>query len=590
MSSAREDDPSDTEDPNNAGVNGQGNKRARVVRGSDRRRRERAVVAAEAGVLGRESVAAAREQAVHGREEAAGIREGVAHQREGAVQAREDETHVRELAATTREQEIRMIAALQSASDEQILTLQQVNARLVIATLEAHKLAEEIQETKNQLDHLAHHDVLTGLPNRTLLQDRLGQSIELARRQGQQLAVIFTDLDQFKHINDSLGHAVGDRLLQSVSQRLVDCVRHSDTVSRLGGDEFVLLLPHIEHAEDAALSAQKIIAALAPPHRIDRHELHIGVSIGISIFPEDGLDAATLIKSADTAMYHAKENGRNNYKFFDQSMNARAVRRQSTEASLRRALERQEFVLHYQPRISLQTGAIVGVEALVRWQHPQHGLLLPAHFVPVAEDTGLIVPIGRWALREACVATQTWQEAGLPAVIVAVNTSALEFRAKDFFENVHRTLAEAHVDPRFLELELTESVLMRDAEATNDALHALADLGVRLTVDDFGTGYSSLSYLSKFPIDTLKIDRLFVEQITQNANDATIVSAVISLGKSLKQSVIAEGVENAEQYDFLCAHHCDEAQGYYFCPPMPAEHFARILEFGIAKTLRAPPR
>lgn len=590
MSSAKGDDTSETGGPSHTGVNSQGNKRARVVRGNDRRRRERAVVADEASVLSREILAAAREDAVYGREEVVGVREGVAHKREGAVQVREDETLARERAATTREREIRVIAALQAASEEQILKLQQANARLVIATLEAHKLAEEIQETKNQLDHLAHHDVLTGLPNRTLLLDRLGQSIELARRQGQQLAVIFTDLDQFKHINDSLGHAVGDRLLQSVSQRLVDCVRHSDTVSRLGGDEFVLLLPHIEDAEDAALSAQKIIAALIPHHRIDTHELHIGVSIGISIFPADGLDAATLIKNADTAMYYAKENGRNNYKFFDQSMNARAVRRQSTEASLRRALDRQEFVLHYQPRISLRTGAVVGVEALVRWQHPQHGLLLPAQFVPVAEDTGLILPIGRWALREACSAMQTWHQAGLPPVIVAVNTSALEFRAKDFFENVHGTLAEACVDPRFLELELTESVLMRDVEATNDALHALADLGVRLTVDDFGTGYSSLSYLSKFPIDTLKIDRLFVEQITQNANDATIVSAVISLGKSLKQSVIAEGVENAEQYAFLLAHRCDEAQGYYFCPPIPAEQFAGILKFGITQPSGAPSR
>ena len=419
---------------------------------------------------------------------------------------------------------------------------------------------------------------------RELVQDRLGQAIELARRQGRQLAVMFMDLDQFKHINDSLGHALGDQLLQSVAQRLVGCVRQSDTISRQGGDEFVLLLPYIEQAEDAALSAQKILTALALPHRIDRHDLHISVSIGISIYPDAGQDAETLIKNADTAMYYAKESGRNNYKFFEQSMNTRAVQRQSMEVSLRRALEREEFILYYQPKVNLRSGAIVGVEALIRWQHPERGLLLPAQFVPIAEDCGLILPIGRWVLRAACEQARTWLQAGLPPIIIAVNTSALEFRAYDFLENIGTTLTDTGVEPCYLELELTESILMRDAKSTDAVLRALADLGVKLAIDDFGTGYSSLSYLRQFPIDTLKIDQSFVSRMTRNPDDATIVKAVIAMGKSLKQCVIAEGVETSEQYEFLLAQHCDQGQGYYFGHPMEAEKFAGLLANGISKT------
>ncbi|MHB1231189.1 MAG: putative bifunctional diguanylate cyclase/phosphodiesterase [Burkholderiales bacterium] len=548
-------------------------------------RRESAVVDDEAAVLIREKSATVREAAAHVRENTADLREDAAHLRETAVQAREGETHVREEATTAREQEVRTAERLQAAPSDQMLRLQQVNAHLVIATMEAHKLAEQVQTAKVELDHLAHHDVLTDLPNRTLLQDRLSQAIELARRQGRQLAVMFMDLDQFKHINDSLGHAVGDQLLRSVARRLVACVRQSDTVSRQGGDEFVLLLPSIEQAEDAALSAQKILVALALPHRIDWHDLHIGVSIGISIYPNDGQDAETLIKSADIAMYYAKEGGRNNYKFFEQSMNVLAVQRQSVEASLRRALERQEFVLHYQPKINLRSGTIVGVEALIRWQHPQRGLLPPAQFVPIAEDCGLILPIGRWVLRAACLQARAWVQAGLPPITIAVNTSALEFRAKDFLENIRTTLAETQLEPRYLELELTESVLMRDAEATDVMLHALADLGVKLAVDDFGTGYSSLSYLRKFPIDTLKIDQSFVNRISSNPEDAAIVSAVIGMGKSLKQSVIAEGVETPEQCTFLRAEQCDEGQGYYFGRPMAAEALAAVLQTGVSPDL-----
>lgn len=461
--------------------------------------------------------------------------------------------------------------------DEQIIQLQQANSRLVVAAIRAQELAEQIEVANNQLDHLAHHDVLTGLPNRILLNDRLNQAIELARRQGRAVAVMFLDLDQFKFINDSLGHAVGDQLLQSVARCLVSCVRHSDTVSRQGGDEFVLLLTRVEYAEDAARSAQKIIAALALSHRIGQHDLHIGASIGISIFPTDGKDADTLLKSADTAMYFAKESGRNNYKFFEQSMNVKAVQRQFIEAGLRRALERNEFVLMYQPKVNLSSGEIVGVEALIRWQHPDLGLLLPENFISVAEDCGLILPIGRWVLRQACMQVRHWMVAGLPPIPVAVNASAIEFRAKDFLENIRNTLAESGLDARFLEIELTESVLMRDPKSVDAVLREFAELGVKLAIDDFGTGYSSLSYLRQFPIDTLKIDQSFVNHMTSNLDDATIVSAIISMGKSLKRRVIAEGVETQEQYAFLLTHHCDEGQGYYFGRPLMAEAMATLL-------------
>jgi len=342
------------------------------------------------------------------------------------------------------------------------------------------------------------------------------------------------------------------------------------------------LLSSIEHADDAALSAKKMLAALAAPHQIEGSDLHISVSIGISIYPDDGQDAQTLIKCADTAMYYAKENGRNNFKFFEPDMNTRAVQRQSIESSLRQALDRQEFVLHYQPKIDLQSGTIVGAEALIRWQHPQRGLLSPGEFVPIAEDSGLIRPIGLWVLREACRQAQTWLQAGLPPITVAVNTSALELRADDFLENLRAILEETQIEPRYLELELTESVLMREAKSTGSLLQAIADLGVKLAIDDFGTGYSSLSYLSRFPIDTLKIDQSFVNRMNGNPDDANIVSAVINMGKSLRQRVIAEGVETPEQLACLLTLHCDEGQGYYFSRPVPADALATLLQTGLS--------
>ncbi|MHB1189098.1 putative bifunctional diguanylate cyclase/phosphodiesterase [Thiobacillus sp.] len=580
MNSTDEDGAPATDDPDQPGVAGQPIDSLPAALEKDITRREGTVIDDEAAILSREKSATAREDAAHVRENAADLREDAAYLREGAAQVREGEAQVREEAAALREREIRA-AETQVASDDHLVRLQQANEHLVIAALETQKLAEQIQTAKVELDHLVHHDALTDLPNRTLLQDQLGQAIELARRQSRQLAVLFMDLDQFKRINESLGHAVGDQLLQSVGRRLAGCVRPSDTISRQGGDEFVLLLPHIEHAEDAALSAQNMLAALEPPHLIAEHNLYIGASIGISIYPGDGKDAETLIKNADTAMYHAKESGRNNYKFFEPGMNARAVQRQAIEASLRLALERQEFVLHYQPKINLRSGRTVGVEALIRWEHPQRGQLSPAQFVPIAEDSGLILPIGRWVLREACRQARAWQDAGLPPITVAINTSAPEFHAENFLENLRTTLEETHLEPRYLELELTESVLMRDAESTDALLLALADLGVKLAVDDFGTGYSSLSYLRKYPIDTLKIDQSFVNRMTSHPDDAAIVSAVISMAKALRLHVIAEGVETAEQVAFLLAQHCDEAQGYFYGRPVAAEALAPLLQAGV---------
>ena len=436
-----------------------------------------------------------------------------------------------------------------------------------------------------QMAHLAEHDSLTGLPNRLLLNDRVSQAIVLAPRHNKKVALLFLDLDGFKHINDSLGHPIGDKLLQSTAKRLVDCVRASDTVSRQGGDEFVVLLSEVEHAEDAAITARRMLQAVAEPQSIDQHDLHVTTSIGLSVYPDDGLDAETLVKNADTAMYQAKENGRHAYQFFKPAMNVRAVERQSIEGNLRRALERQEFVLHYQPKVDLRTLQVTGAEALIRWMHPTRGPISPAQFIPVAEDCGLIVPIGNWALGEACKQTRVWADAGLPVVTMAVNVSAMEFRQEAFLEGVFAILKDTGLDPESLELELTESILVKRVESAASVLQELRARGVRIALDDFGTGYSSLSYLRKFPIDALKIDQSFVRQITTNPDDTTIVSAIINMGRSLKLRVIAEGVETREELEFLQAHQCDEGQGYYFSRPILPEQFAKLLETGISQTV-----
>ncbi len=467
----------------------------------------------------------------------------------------------------------------ESAIEDSAAPIHDRRGRVTGAVIVFHDVSAARAITQ-KMAHLAQHDFLTDLPNRMLLSDRVASAIALARRHGKKRALLFLDLDGFKHINDSLGHPTGDKLLQSVAKRLVTCVRGSDTVSRQGGDEFVVLLSEVEHARDVARSAEKMLLAVAAPYSIAGKDLHITASIGISVYPDDGGDAETLIKSADTAMYHAKDKGRNNYQFFTEDMNVRAVERQFLEGNLRRALERREFVLHYQPKINLETGAITGVEALIRWRHPQRGLIPPALFVPIAEDCGVIVSIGQWVLREACRQAQAWIDAGLPPLPVAVNISAVEFQSKNFLEGVRAILRETRLNPRYLELELTESVLMQNAGSTAPALIALKTLGVRLAIDDFGTGYSSLSYLRQFPIDTLKIDQSFVREITAGSLDDTIVGAVISMGKTLKQRVVAEGVETGEQLAFLQRQHCGEGQGFHFSPPVSAEELVTLLKTG----------
>lgn len=433
-----------------------------------------------------------------------------------------------------------------------------------------------------KMAHLAQHDFLTNLPNRLLLNDRIAQAITMAKRNNNKVAVLFLDLDNFKHINDSLGHAIGDKLLQSVTLRLKKCVRNSDTVSRQGGDEFVILLSVGNSSMDTAHTADKILAELSLPHSIDGSELNVTTSIGISIYPEDGNDTETLIKNADTAMYHAKESGRNNYQFFRNDMNTRAMERILIETNLRHALDKQEFTLLFQPKINLDSGKISGVETLLRWNQSEMGEISPDIFVPIAEDCGLIVSIGHWVLLEACKQAMQWLNAGLPALTIAVNISAMEFHKKNFVDGLRNILKSTGFEAHYLELEITESVLMSNAESSKSLLYELKDLGVRLAVDDFGTGYSSLSYLKQFPLDVLKIDKSFVNDIGSTGDSETIISAIISMGNSLKLKVIAEGVENSIQQEFLKSLHCEEGQGYLFSRPLTAADFATLLAKDLA--------
>ena len=473
---------------------------------------------------------------------------------------------------------------LVTAAIRNITTRKKAEALLVQKVEELNRSNEELAESAyaarrmaQQMTHLAEHDALTGLPNRLLLNDRVGQSVKLAQRNMCQVALLFLDLDGFKHINDSLGHATGDKLIQSIATRLTDCLRAPDTISRLGGDEFVVLLPELRQPEDAAITAKRLLRTLGEGHYIGGHDLHVTTSIGVSVYPDDGLDAETLIKNADTAMYQAKENGHHSYQFFTPAMNVRAVERQSIEEHLRRALERRELTLHYQPKINLGTAAITGVEALIRWTHPTRGVVPPVQFIPVAEDCGLILPIGAWVLREACAQARAWTDASMPPITMAVNVSALQLQSDNFLEDLCAILDETGLNPRYLELELTESALMKHAELTASVLSTLREMGVQVAIDDFGTGYSSLSYLRKFPLDALKIDQSFVRQITTIPSEAAIVRAIINMGRSLNLRVVAEGVETQDQFDFLKIHQCDEAQGYFFSPPIPSQQFARFI-------------
>src|ERR1700686_1315189 len=472
----------------------------------------------------------------------------------------------------------------ESAIEDSAAPIHDRGGRVIGAVIVFHDVTAA-RAMSAQMTHSAQHDLVTNVPNRLLLNDRITQSISLARRQNRPIAVLFLDLDRFKYINDSLGHAIGDQLLQSVSERLLGAVRGSDTVSRQGGDEFVILLSEIAYPEDAGTSAKKILLSLNAPHSVGGQDLHIDGSIGISVYPEDGENAETLIKNADTAMYHAKEKGRNIFQFFKADMNLKAVERQTLEGSLRRALEREEFLLHYQPKVNLDTGEVTGVEALIRWEHPDRGLVPPSQFVPIAEDCGLILQIGRWVLREACRQANAWQNVGLPPLPIAVNVSAVEFRDKGFAERVRTVLSETGLEARYLELELTEGVLMEDAETMVSVLQELKMMGVLLAVDDFGTGYSSLSYLRQFPIDVLKIDQSFVHQITSDPDDSTIVSAIINMGKSLKPLVVAEGIETREQRAYLQAQRCAEGQGCLFSAPLTAARFGHLLQRGMTEAV-----
>jgi diguanylate cyclase (GGDEF)-like protein/PAS domain S-box-containing protein len=434
-----------------------------------------------------------------------------------------------------------------------------------------------LKQYEARLQHQAHHDALTGLPNRALFQDRFRETLGRARRHRSEAAVLVLDLDRFKNINDSLGHALGDLLLQAVAQRLTASVREVDTVARFGGDEFAVLLDTMENGQKAGHVAQKLVDALAHPFQLGGHELYISASIGIGCYPQDGTDAEVLFKNADTAMYRAKAEGRNNYQYFSAEMNARALENLQMSNHLRQALERDEFQLHYQPHVELQSGRVSGAEALIRWRHPALGMIPPAKFIPLAEETGLIEPIGEWVLKAACRQMRAWQDAGLPLQRIAVNLSARQFRHPELVRRIAGILEETRLPARHLELEVTESMVMQNPENAAAVLSELRAMGISIAVDDFGTGYSSLSYLKRFPIHFLKIDRSFVSGIPQDADDAAITKGIIALARSLNLKLIAEGVETAEQREFLKRSGCDEGQGYLFSKPVPAADIERLL-------------
>jgi diguanylate cyclase (GGDEF)-like protein/PAS domain S-box-containing protein len=437
----------------------------------------------------------------------------------------------------------------------------------------------DITETKRyqeQLEHQAKYDLLTNLPNRSLLYDRLAQAIIYAQRYRRLVGVAFVDLDRFKLINDSLGHNMGDRLLKTVAERLKSSVRNVDTVARLGGDEFMVVLYDQANEQAIVKVMQRILASVRQPFFIEGREFIITCSMGLSIYPQDGQDAETLLKNADAAMYRAKDQGRNNFQSYTPEIQEWVNERVALENNLRRALERQEFVLYYQPQIDLRSERIVGAEALIRWQHPEWGMVSPARFIPVAEETGMIIPIGEWVIRTACTQNKVWQASGLPPIVVSVNVSMRQFRQKDLAKSVAQLLQKTGLEAQYLELELTESLVMQNPQEAIATLQELKELGIKLAIDDFGTGYSSLAYLKRFPVDCLKIDQSFVNEIT-TAHDSTVIAqAIISLGHSLNIQVIAEGVESQQQLEFLCTHHCHEAQGYYFSKPVPPGEFMKF--------------
>jgi diguanylate cyclase (GGDEF)-like protein/PAS domain S-box-containing protein len=461
----------------------------------------------------------------------------------------------------------------------QNLTLSGELVHTTMVDISDRKRAEE------QIEFHAFHDVLTQLPNRKLFMDRLSQALTRSRRYGRLLAVMFVDLDHFKTINDTMGHTAGDELLLEMAQRLRECIRDEDTVARLGGDEFTIILADLRYPEDAANVAQKILESVERPMSIGGAPIEISASIGIALFPSDGHDAESLLRNADSAMYRAKEAGRNTYQLCTDEMKRRAVERLSLETRLRRAVHEDQLVLHYQPQISLLTGKVIGVEALVRWDDPERGVVHPSAFIPLAEESRLIVPLGEWVLRTACAQMRVWREHKLDVPYVSVNLSARQFQQHDLVDVVRRTLDETGLEGSALELEVTETTAMQNADVTLEVLHALREIGVGIAIDDFGTGYSSLNYLKRFPITCVKIDRLFVRDIETSDSDAAIVSAVIDISRHLRLRVIAEGVESEQQAAFLRRHRCDAAQGYFFGRPVSAERIPYVVT-----ALRAPQR
>lgn len=438
-------------------------------------------------------------------------------------------------------------------------------------------ISERIQ-IQERLQHMAHHDALTDLPNRNLFLDRLQQSLNRARWHDRLVAVMFMDLDRFKIINDTLGHNVGDQLLLQLSQRLAKTVRDGDTIARFGGDEFAILLDDINSESHISSLAEKLLDTLATPFKVNKQELFVTASIGVSIFPNDGEDSDTLLRNADVAMYRAKDLGKNNYQFYSDDLSARIFERLALENNLRHALERDEFILYYQPQIDARTNKVSGVEALLRWQHPELGLVTPNNIIPLLEETGLIEKVGHWVLETACRQSRALHDAGWSYLHMSVNISSRQFNNTDFISSLHDIINQTKINPEFLELELTESMLMRNASSTINALHSLSGRGVRFAIDDFGTGYSSLTYLRRFPIDTIKIDRSFIHDVTDNPDDAAITSAIIVMAQSLSLNVIAEGVENQKQLDFLTSRNCHYLQGNFFSRPLPAEELSQFIE------------
>lgn len=439
--------------------------------------------------------------------------------------------------------------------------------------------------TEERIYHMAFYDSLTNLPNRVLFQDRLRLALANAERHDHMSAVLFLDIDNFKRINDTFGHILGDRLLKEVAGRLSSIMRKCDSVTReapdlfarLGGDEFTVLLNVISETQDAARVANRIKESISMPFNVDGYEIFITSSIGIAIYPADGVEMESLLKNADAAMYHAKEHGRNNYQYYKQYMNAAAFERLTLENDLRKALERDEFLLYYQPLIDLNTGSITGMEALIRWKHPDGGIVPPSEFIPLAEETGLILPISEWVLKTACAQSNAWRAEGNKPLPVSVNLSSQQFQQKNFINNLSGILSESGISPRDLSLEITESTVMQNTKTSFASLHKLTEMGLLLVIDDFGTGYSSLSYLKSFPIHSIKIDRSFVKEIGTDTDNAAIVTAIISMAHSLRLKVVAEGVESADQLEFLCRQGCNEVQGYLFSPPVPPEEISRLL-------------